>query len=151
VRVAGGLIVAATAWKLLNDPNVDSATEEVGHTARSSADVLRNSFYPLTFPFTVGPGSIAAAITLGAALSARRTGFEELLISHLGMGLGIVLTVSVIYLCYRYAPQLVRALGSVGTTVLLRFSAFILLCVGVQIVWDGAADLMLELSRELGR
>lgn len=151
VRVAGGLIVAATAWKLLNDPNADSATEEVGHTARSSADVLRNSFYPLTFPFTVGPGSIAAAITLGATLSTRRVKFDTLLASHVGMAAGIVLTASIIYLCYRYAPQLVRALGSVGTTVLLRFSAFILLCVGVQIVWDGAADLVLELSRELGR
>jgi multiple antibiotic resistance protein len=151
VRVAGGLIVAATAWKLLNDPHADSATEEVGHTERSPADVLRNSFYPLTFPFTVGPGSIAASITLGAALSAQRTKFNTMLASHIGMGVGILITASVIYLCYRFAPQLVRALGSVGTTVLLRFSAFILLCVGVQIVWDGAADLVLELSRELHR
>ena len=149
VRVAGGLIVAATAWSLLSDPNADSATEDVGHAERSSTDVLRNSFYPLTFPFTVGPGSIAAAITLGAALSARRATFNTQLASHVGMGLGVVLTASVIYLCYRYAPQLVRALGSVGTTVLLRFSAFILLCVGVQIVWDGVADLVLELSREM--
>lgn len=132
--MAGGLIVAATARKRLNDPNADSTTEEVGHTARSSADVLRNSFSPLTFPFTAGPGSIAAAITLGAALSACRVKFDALLASHLGMGADIVLTAPVIYLCCRYAPQPVRALGNVDTTVPLPSSAFILPCVGVQIV-----------------
>ncbi|RZU00880.1 MarC family protein [Rivibacter subsaxonicus] len=147
VRVAGGLIVAATAWKLLGDPQVDRATESVGHhSVRDPAVLMEHSFYPLTFPFTVGPGSIAASITLGATLSfSKPVGIAN----GAAMAVGVGLTAYTIYLCYRFAPRLVRVLGSVGTTVLLRFSAFILLCVGVQIVWDGLADLVLEVSREV--
>ncbi|MGA0611311.1 MarC family protein [Caldimonas sp. KR1-144] len=148
VRVGGGLIVAAAAWKLLYDPHADKVTEPVGRTARSPAEVLQHSFFPLTFPFTVGPGSLSAAITLGATMSFHRPAQVAMAVA---MSVGVGLTTVAIYLGYRFAPQLVRGLGSVGTTVLLRFSAFILLCVGVQIVWDGAAELVLELARELAR
>ncbi|MEN9543476.1 MAG: hypothetical protein RLZZ598_309 [Pseudomonadota bacterium] len=147
VRVAGGLIVAATAWKLLGDPRADRATESVGHhSVRDPAALMEHSFYPLTFPFTVGPGSIAASITLGATLSFSK---PTRIANSVAMAVGVCLTAYAIYLCYRFAPRLVRALGSVGTTVLLRFSAFILLCVGVQIVWDGLADLVLEVAHEV--
>lgn len=148
VRVGGGLIVAAAAWKLLNDPHADKVTEAVGRTARAPSEVLEHSFFPLTFPFTVGPGSLSAAITLGATLSFHK---PAQIANAVAMAVGVGITAVAIYLGYRFAPQLVRGLGSVGTTVLLRFSAFILLCVGVQIVWDGAAELVLDLAKDLAR
>ena len=46
------------------------------------------------------------------------------------------------YLCFRFADRLLKPLGDTGTTVFLRLSAFVLLCVGVQIFWDGAAELL---------
>lgn len=59
----GGMSVIAAGWALLKkrDENDRGA---VGCTM--STDVLRDAFYPLTLPLTVGPGSISIAITLGA-------------------------------------------------------------------------------------
>jgi multiple antibiotic resistance protein len=43
---------------------------------------------------------------------------------------------------YRFASRLVRWLGSSGINVLVRLSAFILVCIGVQIAWGGLAELI---------
>ena len=140
VRVAGGLIVAFTAWGILYGPQ--TATDERTQMAQSlSADNVRiQAFYPMTFPLTCGPGSIAAAITVGASLHSHRWALSA---SNFAGGLvGMVLIGFTVLLTYRYADRLLRPLGEVGLVVFLRLSAFILLCVGVQIFWDGAAELL---------
>lgn len=144
VRVAGGLIVAFTAWGILYGPQ--TATDERTQMAQSlSADNVRiQAFYPMTFPLTCGPGSIAAAITVGASLHSHKWALSA---SNFAGGLvGMVLVGGAVLLTYRYADRLLRPLGEVGLVVFLRLSAFILLCVGVQIFWDGAAELLHGLS-----
>jgi multiple antibiotic resistance protein len=47
-----------------------------------------------------------------------------------------------IFACYRYADRVLRRLGDAGTVVLTRLSAFILLCIGVQILWNGVSALL---------
>jgi multiple antibiotic resistance protein len=47
-----------------------------------------------------------------------------------------------VYVAYRYADRLSRMIGETGMSVLLRLTAFILLCIGVQIVWNGASALL---------
>ena len=69
VRVAGGLLVTANGWRLLNDderPSTDPRPVDMWEK-----EVARRAFYPLTFPLTVGPGSISIAITLGARATSR--------------------------------------------------------------------------------
>ena len=56
------------------------------------------------------------------------------------MAVGIVM-----FIAFRYAQQLLRPLGETGTVVFLRMSAFILLCLGVQIIWDGVRELVQSL------
>ena len=140
VRVGGGLIVAATAWRLLTatHANVDSRTELA--EAFTPEQARRQAFYPLTFPISCGPGSITAAITVGVALHD-----AALVVSVVRMGgalSALLLIALILYLAFRYAQHLLRPLGEAGTVVFLRLSAFILLCVGVQIVWDGASELL---------
>lgn len=142
VRVGGGLLVAANGWRLLHDTAADSIKAAVAASQEpgmSEAELAKRSFYPIAFPLTVGPGTISAAITLGAHMPV--VGVERLAVG-VASALGAGVTASVIFLCYRFAPLLVRRLGDVGTTVLLRLSAFILLCVGVQITWAGMAELI---------
>src|SRR5262249_23205575 len=62
VRIAGGVVVSAFAWKLLHEG--DKLEDQRGAAAAPSAPV--DAFYPLTMPLTVGPGSISVAITLGS-------------------------------------------------------------------------------------
>lgn len=140
VRVGGGLIVAATAWRLLS---AESATEDSRSSlaeAFTPERARRQAFYPLTFPITCGPGSIAAAITVGVALVDVRVSITLARIS--GGLLALAACAAILYLAFRFAHQLLRPLGEAGTVVFLRLSAFILLCLGVQIIWDGVSELL---------
>jgi multiple antibiotic resistance protein len=134
VRIGGGLVVTAFGWKLLN-----SDTPPEGARATTDA-TIPDSFYPLTMPLTVGPGSISVAITLGSARP-KVLAFDHLALLASGAVAGIVLIVVTVYLCYRFAERLVRLLGPVGTNVLMRLSAFIMLCIGIEILWSGWSDL----------
>jgi len=139
VRVAGGIVVCSIAWGLLNEP--DTPGTEVQHAARAvtPGDLRRRAFYPLTMPLTVGPGSISVAITLGANPP---IGTRALIVTALGHLGGMLAVALAIYVCYRYADAILRKLGDVGTVVVTRLSAFILLCIGVQITWNGVAALL---------
>ena len=137
VQVAGGAVVCALAWSLLNGPT----TPEVSATGSPpTADSLTSrAFYPLTMPLTVGPGSISVAITLGANPPRN---LRALLITTLAHVVGVLITVVAIYLCYRYADRLVRRLGTTGTNIMIRLTAFILLAIGTQIIWNGARTML---------
>jgi multiple antibiotic resistance protein len=142
VRVGGGLLVAAAGWRLLGDEDPDALRTQLPAAygeGMSEAELGARSFYPISFPLTVGPGTLSASITIGTSAPARAL---DWIVSTAGAAIGAALTAVVIYLCYRYAGRLVHALGALGTTVLRRLSAFILLCIGVEIVWDGIEGLM---------
>ncbi len=64
--------------------------------------------------------------------------------SHCGL-LGLVAVSATIYVAYRYAGDLERVLGPNGTNILVRLFAFILLCIGMQIMWIGISALILSL------
>jgi multiple antibiotic resistance protein len=139
VQVAGGLVVCSIAWSLLNEPDTPPALQADARAAVTGADLRKRAFYPLTLPLTVGPGSISVAIALGAnqAQNARST-----LVIGAGHVIAVLIVAITIYLCYRYADRLLRRLGDTGTVVLTRLSAFILLCIGVQMLWNGVAALL---------
>jgi len=143
VRIGGGLILASVAWRLLGatPDNVDSRTALAD--AYTPDHAHRQAFYPLTFPISCGPASIAVAITVGVSLHDAR-----IVISLANMG-GALASLGVIgvllYLAFRYGEHLLRLIGEAGTAVFLRLTAFILLCLGVQIVWDGLRELLLQI------
>ncbi|MDN3919560.1 MarC family protein [Roseateles violae] len=141
VRVGGGLLVASSAWRLLQGHDSDEVTDAVAEASSpdlSETEIARRSFFPLTFPLTTGPGSIAAAIALGAQLP--RT--PLLYVTGAGIAaLGAALTAAVVYLVYRNGGRLMMRLGEVGTLVMMRMMAFVLLCIGIQIMWTGWAEL----------
>jgi multiple antibiotic resistance protein len=137
VRVAGGLLVTASGWRLLNDESKGSASP--GPVEAWEREVARRAFYPLTFPLTVGPGSISIAITLGAKAQSRGTSTALELLADL---IGAVLVSLIVLLSYRFASRLIAYLGETGTAVFLKLSSFILLCVGVSIIWSGLVDLV---------
>ncbi len=137
VRVAGGLVVAATGWNLLQAEDDDGEDEQTAHKPVHP----NQGFYPLTMPLTVGPGSIAVAITLGSQRP-RAADLSHLVLLGGAAVAGLVAIAATIYLCYRFAEGTVGALGATGTDVLVRLSAFILLCIGIEIIWNGYSALM---------
>ena len=137
VQVAGGLIVCALGWDLLRQ---DSTVPDPAATVTGTPqDIATRAFYPLTLPLTVGPGTISVAITIGANHS---DGVRSLLVNSASELIGVTAIAATILVCYVYADRMLRALGPTGTSVLVRLSAFILLCIGVQIFWNGASALV---------
>lgn len=140
VRVGGGWLLAAMAWRLLNTTHFSEDSRAGLAEAFTPEMARRQAFYPLTFPVSCGPGSIAAAITVGVSLADARL---SLSLARMGGGALALLAIGLImYLAFRYAQRLLRPLGEAGTIIFLRLSAFILLCLGVQIVWDGLSELL---------
>ena len=144
VRVGGGLVVIAAGWGLLKQGSV-AEPKEVKRSIQPS-DPFHNAFYPLTLPLTVGPGSISVAITLGAN-APHHEGFH--LLSILTAVVGSVLLSASIYLCYGFADRLGRVLGATGMTVIMQLTSFLLVCIGVQILWNGASALLVSLPLHL--
>lgn len=131
IQVGGGLLVCSLAWQLLHS---EETPDQVRVRQPSAEEMIARAFYPMTLPLTVGPGSISVAITLGTQVP---RGVRAWTVMIVGSALGALLLALSIYVLFRYAERLTRALGTTGTQVLLRLSAFILLCIGVQIVWNG--------------
>ena len=138
VRVAGGLVVTSFGWKLLNS----AALPDQSHAAQHAAeDDDPDTFYPLTMPLTVGPGSISVAITLGSQRPPTED-WEMFVAKAIAAIASLVAMSLTVYFCYRFAPRLVAALGRGGMNVVVRLSAFILLCIGIQILWNGIQQLL---------
>jgi multiple antibiotic resistance protein len=138
VRIAGGLVVAALGWKLLTQ---EQWSDHAGAGLQGGAGGKVGSFYPLTMPLTVGPGSMSVAITIGSRKPAGIPRFSELAEHASGAVLGLIGIALTIYLAYRFAQSLGRLLGATGLEVLVRLSAFILMCIGIEIIWNGYSAL----------
>ena len=136
VQVGGGLIVCAFGWNLLMEKDGE---QNAKREAVESQDIFLRAFYPLTLPLTIGPGVISVAITVGAN-STHNYGVHIPIILAAVIAMGLI--AASIFLCYRFSDWLAQVLGETGTTVVIRLSAFLLLCIGVQIVWNGINALL---------
>jgi multiple antibiotic resistance protein len=137
LRVAGGLVVALSAWDRLNTPERREQQKQAQAAPAEGADDI--AFYPLTLPFTTGPGTIAVAIALGAGRPAFPHGRPYFFFGMSAAALAVAVSVWAIY---RYAEKLAHPLGESGTRILTRVLAFLLLCVGVQILINGITDVL---------
>jgi multiple antibiotic resistance protein len=146
LRVAGGIVVSMSGWRMLNEPD---ATEQRRSEAPSyprsiDAPPSRLAFYPLTMPLTTGPGTISVAISLGAG---RPRGFQAATLSFFVETLAATALLAVIiYVFYRHSAGLAKLIGPTGTPIVVRLSAFLLFCIGIQVLWNGASELVSTLT-----
>jgi multiple antibiotic resistance protein len=132
LRIAGGLVVTAIGWKLLTQENWSDHGEMAQPAGKRAG-----AFYPLTMPLTVGPGSISVAITIGSRKPDVDFRITEVALHGIGALLGLIAIAASIYIAYRFADRIARLLGETGLEVLVRLSAFIVMCIGIQIIWNG--------------
>lgn len=133
LRIAGGAVVALRAWDLLMAPERQEArkTEQAGEASETMEGL---AFFPMTMPFTTGPGTIAVAVALGAS---RPAGGPALLSFFLGVSAAAVAIALTIWLAYRSADWVASVIGAAARRMVSRMSAFLLLCIGVQIMLSG--------------
>lgn len=137
LRCAGGLVLALYAWAMLNSPERREAhKDEQAASAEGLEDV---AFYPLTLPFTTGPGTISVAVALGSAHPIRGDG---LLPFFIGMSAAALVLALCVWVFYSFADQLSRLLGQNASRSITRLSAFFQLCIGVQILITGVTEVL---------
>ena len=132
LRCAGGIVLFAAGWNALNAPAQDGTSSPKMEKAMA--------FYPFTLPLTTGPGAIAVTVAIGTTLPYN---FSNLA----GTILAILAVVAVIWLCFRYGDRVSRAVGAAGADALARIFAFILICLGVAVFWQGFTGLWLNLGK----
>jgi multiple antibiotic resistance protein len=150
VQLAGGIVIAAIGWSLLNQkdstPSPDKTDVAVpAVTPAEIASLQQKAFYPFTFPITAGPGCIVVMLTL--SVHTEQITLQDKVLAHVGLFIAVILLSSLIYLCYAYAPRIARTISPATAHGILRVVAFILLCIGVQIAWNGLSALLTPLLR----
>lgn len=128
LRIAGGLIVANTAWEMVTG-KTDSAQSQ-----DAKIQNLDVSFMPMAMPILSGPGSIGAVI----GLSASAKDFDD----YAGFVIGIILLGLVTYLFLLLSIPLMKKLGKNGINVLTRMMGFFILAIAVNLVYGGIMDLV---------
>jgi multiple antibiotic resistance protein len=129
LRVAGGLLVALAGYGMLTEPDL---REDADVASVTPATAQAMAFFPLTMPLTVGPGTIAVSIALGAQDNAGLLGHAVIWAIALPVAASI-------YVSYRYAGRVASAIGSEASRIVTRLTAFLLMCIGVQMVMTGIA------------
>ena len=135
LRIAGGLVVAVTAWQMLSAPERHEERKESQAGEAVGADDV--AFFPLTMPLTTGPGTISVAIAIGSNRPGEGANLLAFLIGASGAAVAIAL---VIWIAYQWADAIVALLGKSRVQIVSRLASFLLLCVGVQITLNGVLD-----------
>jgi multiple antibiotic resistance protein len=139
MQVSGGLVIAAMGWTLLNQREAPE-DHKADFRETDLANLESKVFYPLTFPITAGPGCIVVMITLSAHASAKSVLPD--LTAHGGIAAAVALLSVAVYLSYGYAPVITARVRPQTAHGILRVIAFVLMCIGVQITWNGAEVLL---------
>ncbi|WP_284947094.1 MarC family protein [Acidisoma cladoniae] len=145
LKVAGGLVIAVGGWRLLNAPERREAEKTLqahqeGRTAAAET-VDDIALFPISTPFTIGPGTISVAITLGASRPATGTAWPYLL----SLSLACLVLAITIWVLFSYADSIGRIVGQTASRAITRLFALILLCLGVQIMASGVETLLLPI------
>jgi len=145
VQVAGGLVIASIGWSLLKQENTAPSREKMQGAAEMkpedlTGDLRQKVFYPFTFPITAGPGCIVVMLTLAAHTPQRP--IHDNLLAHAGLLIAILLLCLSVYFCYAHAHRIAHRISPNTVHGILRVTAFILLCIGVQIAWNGLVPLL---------
>ncbi|MFL6429673.1 MAG: MarC family protein [Acidobacteriaceae bacterium] len=147
VEFAGGLVLAAMGWSLLNQQGADAHQQEKANQAPVAYEELyQKTFYPLTFPVTAGPGCIVIMLTLTAHASTHS--LIPNLLAHLGILIAVIVLCLLVYFAYAYAPLITHKISPQTARGVVRVIAFLLLCIGVQIAWKGVSSLLLTLMSQ---
>ena len=133
VQLAGGFALGAMGWRILGQDESSNALDRSQVGAPGSLE--EKIFYPLTFPISAGPACLVVTLTLSAHAS--RLDILNSVLAHLGMALAIIGLGVTIWFFYAYAPRITQKVAPTTVQGILRVVGFALLCIGVQIAWNG--------------
>lgn len=127
IKIAGGLIVANTAWGMVTSHS--RITPEESDEAVEKEDI---SLTPLAMPLMSGPGAIGVVMALAAHVDNAS--------AYIGMVIGVAAVALSVSLFFCLGGPLVKRLGPGAVGAINKIFGFLILAIAVQLVWDGVAD-----------
>jgi multiple antibiotic resistance protein len=141
VQIAGGILICKMGWDLLSTKkDSDPEAKKAATPDRPFGGIEDILFYPMAFPMTTGAGTISVLLTLSAHGHSENT--TTYVMNSLSLLTAVVLICISIYLSYAYTPYLLKRIGPSGEQILNRLSAFLVFCVGIQILTGGVTNLI---------
>lgn len=140
LRVAGGIVVALSGWNLLNTPESHEARKQEQMAGAGESE--DQSLFPLTIPITTGPGTISVAVALGAGHPKHLPGLGWFFLGMTGAAVAIT---AVVWVSYTFADRLTAFMSATSVRTVTRLAAFLLLCIGIQILITGIEDVLAPL------
>lgn len=141
IQVGGGIIICKTGWDWLSDSQkANITTTHDGIHSVNTNDVEKQLFYPLSFPISIGPGTISVIFTLMATASVK----NDLLKTGINYGiiiLVIVILLIIFYFLLKEGPRITKKLGHSGNLIINKLIAFITFCIGIQIIITGISKI----------
>ena len=136
VQMGGGFLICKTALGWLSDsqPSPQHKTENITNNIDNASSQL---FYPMTFPVSIGPGTMSVIFTLTAASTYEAAKWYETILNYGVIALAIALMALILYFFVTKGQVLMRKLGKSGTQVINKLVAFFTFCVGIQILFEG--------------
>lgn len=128
IRVGGGLLVAVTGFKMLE--NVTKLTKEEHAAALEKEDI---AFSPMAMPILAGPGAMSLAIGL--------TSYGETIIDYAGYVAGFIAIAFLTLLSFYFADYFATHLKTNLIGALNRILGFLLLAIGVNLMVLGIKNL----------
>lgn len=143
IQLGGGILICKTAMELLSD----TGTPDTNNTSHNQAlenlkwkDIDRKIFYPITFPVSIGPGSISVIFTLMASASIKgsllKTG-----VNYAVIALVIVCMAGILYIFLAKGEKIMEKLGNSGNLIINKLVAFFTFCIGIQITVTGVSKI----------
>lgn len=141
IQLGGGILICKTAMELLGD----SGSSDKGESSQNVdsfrwKSIEQKIFYPITFPISIGPGSISVIFTLMASASVKgkllQTG-----VNYLVIALVIICMAAILYVFLSQGQRIIQKLGPVGNQIINKLVAFFTFCIGIQISVTGISQI----------
>ncbi len=145
IKIGGGIVLFYTSWEMLTStPRITEAEK----LEAKNKDINDIAFFPLTLPLTAGAGAIAitSAIAIECSNNTNHLGAMQ---EYAGAAVGIVAVFALSTICYRFSDKIFNKIGKTGSTVVTRLSAFILLIIAMEVMWQGLSTLIVNLNKQL--
>ena len=137
VQLGGGLLICKTALQWLGDSDASTGSAPDKPADPISVRNLESRvFYPITFPISIGPGSISVIFTLMASVNIK-DGLGKIIINYAVIAFVIFLMCLILYVILSQGQKITKKVGVTGTMIINKMVAFFTFCVGIQIIAEG--------------
>ena len=137
VQLGGGLLICKTALQWLGDSDASTGSAPDKPVDPISVRNLESRVvYPITFPISIGPGSISVIFTLMASVNIK-DGLGKIIINYAVIAFVIFLMCLILYVILSQGQKITKKVGVTGTMIINKMVAFFTFCVGIQIIAEG--------------